>query len=263
MLDGLTKDLMNLGMTAYEATAYAALVGLGEASARQVHEASGVPRPRVYDVLEALEKKGYVEVWHGSPMLYRAVDPDRLINSLREGLERSIQDASKKLKSLSYETKKKTFPVWHMKGEWSIRNAITEMMAGSRQDVLVLCTRLSMLRSLVQQINEVSKEVDVICIVPEGAEVFGEVMGNARVTAPSFGQDSLSVTYRALFQGKLKASDETYRIEIIMVVDNIRSILVYESGGERVAMVCTLPIITALQSSALMKLAGVDGPCPP
>ncbi|MCX6668476.1 MAG: TrmB family transcriptional regulator, partial [Methanothrix sp.] len=67
MKDGLVDGLRKLGLTEYEAKTYAALVGLGEATARGVHEKSGVPRTRIYDILRDLEGKGFVEFIHGSP----------------------------------------------------------------------------------------------------------------------------------------------------------------------------------------------------
>ena len=61
-MDDLVRNLTTLGLTEYEARVYAALVGIGEGSARQVHEASGVPRPRVYDIAEGLAEIGRAHV---------------------------------------------------------------------------------------------------------------------------------------------------------------------------------------------------------
>ena len=58
MLDEMITELIRLGLTEYEARTYAGLVGLGEGTARQVHEACGVPRPRVYDILEDTGEEG-------------------------------------------------------------------------------------------------------------------------------------------------------------------------------------------------------------
>lgn len=74
-MNGTTEHLVQLGLKEYEARVYIALVGLGEANVRRVHEVSGIPRPRVYDVLNALDRKGFVEIRQESPLLYRAVPP--------------------------------------------------------------------------------------------------------------------------------------------------------------------------------------------
>lgn len=49
-MDNTIQNLLHLGLREYEAKIYVALVGLGEANVRRIHELSGVPRPRVYDV---------------------------------------------------------------------------------------------------------------------------------------------------------------------------------------------------------------------
>ncbi len=255
MLDSTVDNLTRLGMTEYEARVYVALVGLGEGSARQVHEASGVPRPRVYDVLASLESMGHVEVWQGSPTLYRAVDPDTLVGGLREGMEKAIRSTSTGLKNLSVQAKHRTFPIWHIKGEWSIRKLLEETVSQAESDVQMYCARSAVLRSLVEQVRQVSRRVDVLCVVPEDAESYRDLLGEARVIVPEFAEDRLSQIYQKAFRGRLDAVDEEYRVEILLIVDGRRSVLLYESGGERTAIVFDLPLIVAIQASALSTLA--------
>jgi len=54
----MIENLKKLGLSEYEAKVYVTLVGLGKATARE-NEASGVPRTRVYDVIEKLAFQGF------------------------------------------------------------------------------------------------------------------------------------------------------------------------------------------------------------
>ena len=81
------KILSILGLKGSEARIYVALTGLGEANVRRIHEVSGVPRPRVYDVLKALDEKGFIEIQQGSPLMYRALPPDIVVSFLKRDLE--------------------------------------------------------------------------------------------------------------------------------------------------------------------------------
>ena len=54
-------DLSLLGLNLYETNAYKALILLGEATAAQTSKESEVPYGRIYDVLAALEQKGFVK----------------------------------------------------------------------------------------------------------------------------------------------------------------------------------------------------------
>jgi len=66
-MDDLIRNLTRLGLTDYEARVYAALVGMGEGTARQIHLAGGVPRPRVYDIAEGLAARGFIAIRQVSP----------------------------------------------------------------------------------------------------------------------------------------------------------------------------------------------------
>ncbi len=69
-------DLMQLGLTEYEARAYVAMVTIGEGGISEISQQSGMPRSRVYDIMERLARKGFVEVGAIKPLRYRAVDPE-------------------------------------------------------------------------------------------------------------------------------------------------------------------------------------------
>ena len=49
--------LKRLGFTKNEAKIYVGLLSLNEATARQIHEFTHVPRPKIYSVLEKMAKK--------------------------------------------------------------------------------------------------------------------------------------------------------------------------------------------------------------
>lgn len=254
MLDRLIEELVRLGMTGYEARVYAALVGLGEGTARQVHEASGVPRPRVYDILVSLESKGFVEVWQGKPMFYRAISPDRLMRLLREGLEESMRVVSDDLNDLSLKARQKTFPVWHIRGDMSIRDQVRAFLADVEKELIVVCTRTSVFRQIVNDLLAISEKVDVVCHVPEDAKAFQAVLGSAKVIVPVLGNDPLSKTYTKVFRGTIVWGDDRYRAEMLLIADGVRSLLSYEMNDERIALVFELPFIVTLQHSAIIRM---------
>jgi sugar-specific transcriptional regulator TrmB len=86
--------LQNMGLNEYQASALAHLMYLGETKASNISKASGVPRARVYGVLEELSKKGLVIVRPGRPALYAPLSPEEIADSLiaasREELRRKL-----------------------------------------------------------------------------------------------------------------------------------------------------------------------------
>jgi sugar-specific transcriptional regulator TrmB len=76
------KNVMKLN--SYEAKIYTALLSRGISSASELADISGVPRSRCYDVLESLEKKGFVFMKIGKPLRYIAISPKDAIETLKK-----------------------------------------------------------------------------------------------------------------------------------------------------------------------------------
>jgi sugar-specific transcriptional regulator TrmB len=92
---GLIARLTRLGLTTYEARAYAALIRRDSFTPAEVARESGVPRQRIYDVLGTLVQKGLASARPGAQVKYAAIGPElaveRLLAAQREsllGLER-------------------------------------------------------------------------------------------------------------------------------------------------------------------------------
>ncbi|MEM3086387.1 MAG: helix-turn-helix domain-containing protein [Halobacteria archaeon] len=90
--------LRNLGLNAYELKTYLALLGAGKESlqASELSTASGVPMARIYDIMESLERKGFVRIGLGRPTLYQAVPPEEALEAhrarLRIEMERRLEE---------------------------------------------------------------------------------------------------------------------------------------------------------------------------
>ncbi|RLJ01483.1 MAG: hypothetical protein DRP10_03980 [Candidatus Aenigmatarchaeota archaeon] len=94
------EGLKGIGLNLYERNLYTALLIKKIATASELSELSGVPRARVYDVLESLEQKGFVIVQHGSPFKYVAVEPVSAFENLKLNVEREADQRIKRLEEL-------------------------------------------------------------------------------------------------------------------------------------------------------------------
>lgn len=86
------QSLTSLGLNAYEASAYVALLGRPEFTSAEIAGKAGIPRQRIYDVLDSLVSKGLCTARDKSPKTYVAIDPkialELLARERAEGLER-------------------------------------------------------------------------------------------------------------------------------------------------------------------------------
>jgi predicted DNA-binding transcriptional regulator len=82
--------LVELGLTRYEARAYLTLIQRESYSASELATEAGIPRQRVYDVLNSLVCRGLARDWPGPVTRYAATDPEaameRLLGVQRQAL---------------------------------------------------------------------------------------------------------------------------------------------------------------------------------
>ena len=94
--------LKEFGLNSYEAKIWIALLSRGVSSAGELSDISNVPRSRAYDVLESLEKKGFIVMKIGKPIKYIAVKPQEVL----ERVKKKIQEDAEKQTGLLDEIKK-------------------------------------------------------------------------------------------------------------------------------------------------------------
>ncbi|MDM7938883.1 MAG: TrmB family transcriptional regulator [Methanothrix sp.] len=234
MKEGIVNGLRKLGLTEYEAKAYATLVGMGEATAREVHELCGVPRTRIYDILRDLEKKGFVEFVQGSPTYYRAVEPDLVMERLRSELVASIDRSAKDLKSLSLEAHGSS-PVWCIRSEWAIKNRIKDFLDKTEKELTIFCRSPDLLR----EYRAALKRIEVLKIKVDRTEKF-EDLGFATV--------EMKEGSERFFQDTV-IDGVSYSIDGLMISDDRSSIVIGTIGGEKLAIIIKLPIVAMLQKA--------------
>ena len=132
-------QLRALGLSAYAARTYVALVGLGEGTARDVSERVEVPRTRVYDAVEELSERGLVDVQRASPKRFCPVSVETTgrhfertyatrVNRLREALEDvDHQPGSDEQRG-----------VWTVTGRTAVADRVLEFLATAEREVIYM-----------------------------------------------------------------------------------------------------------------------------
>ena len=85
------KKIKSLGLNTYEVKIWTALLSRGVSTAGELSDIANVPRSRSYDVLESLEKKGFVVMKLGKPIKYLAVPPKEVLENVRGQIEKSTE----------------------------------------------------------------------------------------------------------------------------------------------------------------------------
>ncbi len=95
--DLLKKIKAAFDLNIYEAKIWVALLSKGLAAAGELSDISSVPRSRSYDVLESLEKKGFVLMKLGKPIKYLAIKPEEIVRRIKDHVQ---MDATSKIEFL-------------------------------------------------------------------------------------------------------------------------------------------------------------------
>lgn len=87
----------------YEAKVWTALLSRGVSTAGELSNISDVPRSRTYDILESLEKKGFVVMRLGKPIKFVALKPEEVVERVKRNLIVEAQNKTKRLEQLKNE----------------------------------------------------------------------------------------------------------------------------------------------------------------
>jgi len=143
----IVDRLVRLGLTSYEARAYASLVLRDSFTAAQIARTAGLPRQRIYDVLASLVEKGLASARPGSVVKYAALAPElaieRLVAARRAEMAEVEQDAGAVIASLMPD-----FKAGRMQGDplefievlrdrGAINERFAELQAGVKREILV------------------------------------------------------------------------------------------------------------------------------
>ncbi len=87
----------------YEVKVWTSLLSRGISTAGELSTISDVPRSRTYDILESLEKRGFIIMKLGKPIKFVALKPEEVIERVKKNLVRDAQERSKRLEKLKEE----------------------------------------------------------------------------------------------------------------------------------------------------------------
>ena len=95
---GRLRKIFDLNL--YEVKVWAALLSRGTSTAGELSSISDVPRSRTYDILESLEKKGFIIMKLGKPIKFIALKPTEVVERVKKNMMVDAKEKSKRLESL-------------------------------------------------------------------------------------------------------------------------------------------------------------------
>ncbi len=140
--DKAASALESLGLTKTEIRSYVALLEGGTMTASEVSRVARVPYSKVYQALDGLHSKGWVDRQRSRPILYTARPPDESMQELRLQHEAAMREneqlALGELKGI-YERKgeQERPEIWILRGTLEILSRVKNAVLNSRNELLV------------------------------------------------------------------------------------------------------------------------------
>jgi HTH-type transcriptional regulator, sugar sensing transcriptional regulator len=174
----IVAQLMDLGLTSYEAKAYVALAGLGPSEPKRVADDAQIPYPSAYTALKTLQSKGWVEQVVKKPVTYRAkkpVDLKAMVSSKIEETFNALQSAYRS------EPTEEAELVYTLRGSDKVLAKVYEMLRGASESVVIVAPAMGLedarLMELIGEAADRGVHVRAICdeagqgLLPPGVEI--------------------------------------------------------------------------------------------
>ncbi|MGQ4832309.1 MAG: TrmB family transcriptional regulator [Candidatus Asgardarchaeia archaeon] len=143
------NDLKKFGLTPYETKAYVALISHGKLTAKEVCQVANLPYSKIHEILNKLEKKGWIDSEIGRPTFYYPRPPKEVIEAVKERIILEFEEAAKRLidelQPLFEEREAKERPeVWIIYGIDNIIRRILDTLNAAKKEILIAVPSLDL-----------------------------------------------------------------------------------------------------------------------
>src|ERR687896_128798 len=140
--DKSRKAMESLGLTSYEIKVYLSLLETGSMTASDISKKSGVPYSKIYEVLNSLEEKGWLESDSSRPQKFFPKSPLTALEAMRMRIESSIRDSENMIMSELMPIYEKSGvrerpEIWVVRGVYNIAAKIGEIIQTCQHELLI------------------------------------------------------------------------------------------------------------------------------
>ncbi|WP_249597917.1 TrmB family transcriptional regulator [Peribacillus frigoritolerans] len=136
MKETILETLKNLNFTEYEAKAYLALLEESPLTGYAVAKNSGVPRSRIYEILDSLAIRGDILVSPGNTPQYTPVPAKELIKNRRMKAEENFELAEKSLAEFERSANDRE-NIWNIMGRNEILDKVKACILSAKKRILL------------------------------------------------------------------------------------------------------------------------------
>ena len=149
------RDILerNVNMSEYESRVYLALVQHGKQTMKRLAETSDVPKQRVYDTVEELRTRGFVELNESYPKRAYAIQPSKTIGRIKQ----DIETVHSELEDLHQSVSDLDSGVAQFRNQTTIEKYVSKLLSAAEQTVFLMASteRLRLVESQLKALTDV------------------------------------------------------------------------------------------------------------
>ena len=132
----------SLGLTSYETKVYLSLLETGSMTASNISKKSGVPYSKIYEVINSLEDKGWLESNSSRPQKFFPKSPLTALEAMRMRIENDIRDNENlivgELMPIYQKSGVREKPeIWVVRGIYNIAAKVSEIIQTCQHELLI------------------------------------------------------------------------------------------------------------------------------
>ena len=191
------RQAFNLNL--YEVKLWTALLSRGISTAGELSDMADVPRSRTYDVLESLERKGFVVIKTEKPIKYIAISPHEVLDRVKRKLKLEADNRTTRLDALSssevltelkqlyeqgIEPMNATDFSGALKGRHNIYDHLSMIIKEAEKSVNIMTTadgfvrKIRSLKTVLERANARGVAIKIATPVDESTKAFAEQIGS-------------------------------------------------------------------------------------
>jgi len=130
--------LEQLGLTEYEARCFVALTRIPHGTAKEVGQVADIPRSRVYETVEQLQRKGLVAMEEGEPRTYQSVSIDSAVRMLRQEYKSYFETVEQSLRQLKPAYKEAQQAVWAISNHEQVTGRVIDLIDDADEEIVFI-----------------------------------------------------------------------------------------------------------------------------
>ncbi|MEM4259704.1 MAG: helix-turn-helix domain-containing protein [Candidatus Woesearchaeota archaeon] len=169
------RKIKDFGLNTYEAKIWTALLSRGVSTAGELSDIANVPRSRSYDVLESLEKKGFIIMKIDKPIKYIAIPPEEVISRVKKKVRENAERQEKMLDDIKTTGLIEELTILHnkgidiidpteisgaLKGRENLYNQIDMMIKNSNKSIILMTSSEGLVRKFDYFKKQLNKAKD-------------------------------------------------------------------------------------------------------